>query len=616
MTEIRQDPRQPFARGWPARQAEADQPRVPAEAPRPDPLPGQSCVGIGARDPGQTEQGRAAHHHETVAQQHPVERLGFLDEAMAHGLGPIRVGQGRGCDLDGRACDRPGAERLAQWRDQGLRPDGEAEPEPGKTIEFSEGSQGDNRQILQQAGDRGLRHRVDEGLVDDEPALPFSKCACDGQGVALCDRPAIRVVGMDQDRMADPLVQRPARAKGLRIIAGLLPGAGMLGIGRLGDADGSPSGRQTGQPLDQSLRSRRGHDVMRVRHAIGDAGGRNQRLEFVPARQGGPEMGAQRPERIGKRRDAGGKVKPFLPPPAKPGHRLAEIAAMLHDPAMAWKWLARQCSLVTLAIFLAAPALAQAVPSRIVSINMCTDQLLLDLARPEQIAGLSPFGADPLRSWAAEKAKPFRRLSGGAEEVLVLAPDLVVGGRFTRRTTREFIRQQGFRLEEFDAVRSIAETRAQILRMGALVGNRAGAERRVAEIDAALGRLRAAVSPLKLRVLPVARRGWVSGSQSLVTDLLAQAGLVNVAGELGFRQGGFASLESLVVLNPDAILVARDDLTPEDQGTAKLLHPALAGRFAAERKLTMPEKLTVCGGPMLVEAIDHLGRELVRIGRP
>lgn len=246
---------------------------------------------------------------------------------------------------------------------------------------------------------------------------------------------------------------------------------------------------------------------------------------------------------------------------------------------------------------------------------MCTDQLLLDLARPEQIAGLSPFAADPLRSWAAAKAEPHPRLSGTAEEVLILAPDLVVGGRFTRRSTREFIRQRGFRLEEFDAVRSIAETRAQILRMGALVGNPEGAERRVAEIDAAIARLRNAVSPLELRVLPVARRGWVSGSQSLVTDLLAQAGLINVAGELGFRQGGFASLESLVLLNPDAILVARDDLTPEDQGTAKLLHPALAGRFVAERKLTMPEKLTVCGGPMLVEAIDHLARELVRIGR-
>ena len=288
---------------------------------------------------------------------------------------------------------------------------------------------------------------------------------------------------------------------------------------------------------------------------------------------------------------------------------------MLHGLGIAWKRAARQWSLAGCLVFpVASAALAQPLPQRIVSINMCTDQLLLDLARPEQIAALSPYAADPLRSWAAAKAAPFPRVSGAAEEVLVLKPDLVVGGRFTRRTTREFIRQQGFRLVEFDAVRSLAETRAQILQMGALVGNPDKANQRVAEIDAALARLRTIAQPRGLRILPVARRGWVTGEQSLTSDLLAQAGLVNVAGELGFRQGGFATLEAIVLLKPDAILTARDDLTPEDQGTAKLVHPALAGRFGHDRRLTMPEKLTVCGGPMLVEAIDHLAREIQRLG--
>ena len=49
-------------------------------------------------------------------------------------------------------------------------------------------------------------------------------------------------------------------------------------------------------------------------------------------------------------------------------------------------------------------------------------------------------------------------------------------------------------------------------RLRATPGDQLVIARRIAEIDAALGRLRAAVSPLKLRVLPVARRGWVSGS--------------------------------------------------------------------------------------------------------
>jgi iron complex transport system substrate-binding protein len=40
------------------------------------------------------------------------------------------------------------------------------------------------------------------------------------------------------------------------------------------------------------------------------------------------------------------------------------------------------------------PALAQERPQRIVSLNMCTDQLALALADPDQIVGLSRFAGD------------------------------------------------------------------------------------------------------------------------------------------------------------------------------------------------------------------------------
>ena len=82
-------------------------------------------------------------------------------------------------------------------------------------------------------------------------------------------------------------------------------------------------------------------------------------------------------------------------------------------------------------------ALAEA--PRIASINVCTDQLLLALADPQQILGLSPYSRDAVRSWAAKDAAKYPRLSGEAEDILVLKPDLVVAGRVTRRATRELL---------------------------------------------------------------------------------------------------------------------------------------------------------------------------------
>lgn len=264
---------------------------------------------------------------------------------------------------------------------------------------------------------------------------------------------------------------------------------------------------------------------------------------------------------------------------------------------------------------LATTAAAQAEPAapRILSLNMCTDQLLLDLAPDERIAGLSPYAADAARSHLAERARTLPILSGTAEEVMVLRPDLVVAGRFTKRATRDFIRARGLPLEEFDPVRSIAETKAQIARFGALAGAPEKAAARNAEIDAALAALKAAAAARPLRVLPLARRGWVSGANSLMSDLLAAAGLVNVAGELGIRSGGWATLEAIVLAKPDAVLMGRDDFAPEDQGQALLLHPAIRGLFPPERRLLMPERLTVCGGPMLADAMRVLAAQVARL---
>jgi iron complex transport system substrate-binding protein len=252
-------------------------------------------------------------------------------------------------------------------------------------------------------------------------------------------------------------------------------------------------------------------------------------------------------------------------------------------------------------------------PIRIVSINMCTDQLLLDLADRSQIIGLSPFVKDAARSWAAASAKGLPVLSGTAEEILILKPDRVLSGRFTRRATREFIRARGIPLDEFDAVRTLAETREQIMRVAALVGAPEKGLARIGELDAALERLKGAAAGRRLRVLPLSRRGWVSGSDSLMSELLGAAGLLNARGEDGPRGGGFMSLEAIIALKPDAVLVSRENLRAEDQGQAMLLHPAIQALFPPERRIVMPESLTVCGGPMLAEAMDRLASQIIKL---
>jgi len=275
----------------------------------------------------------------------------------------------------------------------------------------------------------------------------------------------------------------------------------------------------------------------------------------------------------------------------------------------------RSIAVATLAMFggiLLAPSLAANLP-RIASMNVCTDQLLIPLADPQQILGLSRFSRDAWQSFAADDARRYPILSGGAEDMLVLRPDVVVASLFDKRSTRELLKEKGLHLAEFAVPRNLDEAKAQIREMGEIVQHADRAEAEIARLDAAIARARRAVAVKHYRVLPLSRRGWVAGSDSLVSSLLTETGLFNAAGDLGVGTGGYASLEAIVNLKPDFILVSEAGDRAEDDGRAFLLHPALNRFYPPAKRIVIPERLTVCGGVMLADALDVLVKELKRV---
>jgi iron complex transport system substrate-binding protein len=270
-------------------------------------------------------------------------------------------------------------------------------------------------------------------------------------------------------------------------------------------------------------------------------------------------------------------------------------------------------SLLAVVAFALSYSASSATGPRIVSMNVCSDQLLLTLADRDQILGLSRFSRDAWQSWAAGEARRYPILSGGAEDVLVLKPDIVVASLFDKRSTRELLKANGLHLLEFTVPRTLDEVKEQIRQMGDIVQHPDRAAAEMARLDGAVTRARQAVTDKHYRVLPLSRRGWVSGSDSLVSSLLSETGLLNPAGDLGVAFGGYASLEAIISLKPDFIMVSEADDRAEDDGRAFLLHSALERFYPPEKRIVLPERLTVCGGVMLAEALDVLTAELKRV---
>jgi iron complex transport system substrate-binding protein len=251
-------------------------------------------------------------------------------------------------------------------------------------------------------------------------------------------------------------------------------------------------------------------------------------------------------------------------------------------------------------------------PRRVVSFNLCADQLVLALADPEQIAGLSPYAADPSVSVLADRARRYRRLDWQAESTIALGPDLVLIGDTDRPITKRLLRAQGLRLHEITLVSDLTVARHQVEEVAAVLGHPKRGAKLIADIEAARARLAAAPRPPFTTALLVNRGGYTAGARSLAAVLLEEAGLKAPPGAPpGY--GGYVPLERLLALHPDVIVLNNEPTDAHDQGSTNLTHPALAAAYPPERRLVLPTRYTLCGGPALIAAFDYLAATLTRL---
>ena len=90
--------------------------------------------------------------------------------------------------------------------------------------------------------------------------------------------------------------------------------------------------------------------------------------------------------------------------------------------------------LVLLATF-SSHADTNAKPQRIVSLSLCTDQILLQLVEKERIAAITFLGIDPIYSYEWQAAQGITTHSGLAESIIPLQPDLIIGSTYSTGNT-------------------------------------------------------------------------------------------------------------------------------------------------------------------------------------
>ncbi|GAA4125311.1 ABC transporter substrate-binding protein [Aminobacter aganoensis] len=248
----------------------------------------------------------------------------------------------------------------------------------------------------------------------------------------------------------------------------------------------------------------------------------------------------------------------------------------------------------------AAPAIA-APPKRVVSMNVCTDQLAMLVAAEGQLHSVSYLARDPETSVLAGRAKGLVVNHGLAEEVFLMQPDLVLAGAYTTRSTVALLRRLGMRVEEFAPDNSIAEIRANIVRMGEVLERRERAADLVAELDNGVAEL--AVRPASGKtVATYYANSYTSGAGTLVDDIVRLSGLVNVADSLGLSGTARLPLEMLVLAQPDLVAGGGESYDAPALAQENFVHPAYRAVAAQGSAVPVPARYTICGAPFTLEA--------------
>ncbi len=263
-----------------------------------------------------------------------------------------------------------------------------------------------------------------------------------------------------------------------------------------------------------------------------------------------------------------------------------------------------RCAALALGLWAAAAAAAYAAddrPSRVVSLNLCTDQLAMLLA-PDALVSVSSLATDPTSSAMHEDAAAYPANRARAEEVFLLDPDLVLAGIWSEAETVAILRRLGVHVETFPPATTLDEIRAQIARMGALLGRDEAAEALIARFDADLAAVRRD-TPDTTAVVYFAN-GFAGSDTSLSGEALRAAGIRNLAAEAGYG-GGRLPLELLVLMEPD-LIVTGTRYPGTSRSEAILDHPALQGAIANRPFVTIPDRDWICGTPAILDAVARL----------
>ncbi len=245
------------------------------------------------------------------------------------------------------------------------------------------------------------------------------------------------------------------------------------------------------------------------------------------------------------------------------------------------------------------PGSALLAAASIASLNLCTDEYLLLLARPREIASVSFLSQDPLESPLWEEARRHPSNRGSLEDVLEWRPNIVLTMGGGGRASSLIAKRLGIRAVNLRSVSALDDVVFNFQAVAAALGE----PQRAAPWLRRLARLRATHPAKRRDAIWLGGGGQTIGVPSVGADWLRLAGLSQRP-----LTGGRVSLETILVRPPAVLVQSRYRSSQVSRGTVWLNHPIV--RNAKAKRVEADGRAWTCMGPLVIADVERLRAEL------
>jgi iron complex transport system substrate-binding protein len=264
---------------------------------------------------------------------------------------------------------------------------------------------------------------------------------------------------------------------------------------------------------------------------------------------------------------------------------------------------------------------------RVVSQTVGTDELLLALADPVQVAALSHLATAAEYSVVAREAAAYPCITtGDSETILRHRPTLVLFADYSRAELVAQVRQAGVSVLVFDRYATLADVYANLRTLGLALGGEAPqrAEALIGRCETRMMALREKLRGVRqVKVLSGTTYGLVSGAGTTFQDLCDHAGAENLATTLGGLSGHAPEpTEKMLSWPVEQLVVGLDVIPPgttenasaaRDQALEPLLKipPYMFMAAVKERRaVVLPAAYLGCVSHFRIDAYEALARAL------